>query len=63
MSDKGLQPYSPAWVEKYASHIPEPHRSCVVEICRSYYMGNSYDPDILWKILRKSFPDKETNNG
>ena len=60
MSDKGIPLYSPEWVAKYCSHIPEPYLACVLEICEALYLGNSYDPDVLWKILKKHLVKEET---
>ena len=49
----GLEIFSQEWFDEVATNVSEPLRSPVLEICRSFQMGDAWVPNQLAKIIQE----------
>lgn len=52
-TEPGLEIYSDAWMETVGDGIPSSLRPLILELCSSYALGNSFDPQLICYMLVK----------
>lgn len=60
MSDPGIVMYSQEWMDKHTpKYVPPIFRPLINEICRSYELGNSSDPKLVYDIIHNWLIDND----